>query len=141
LNIANFKAALEKTPEIGVPAGYSTIEAPRSVYQAQWDEVEFPEGWDATIDDPEYEPPVPNDPPEPVPQIPDPAAPTPILRASQSWTWGGAMEEPDSDWFALPLPAGPGEVRVVNMLIKCYHSTRLGSLPTSHGEVYEFPAE
>jgi len=120
---------------VGVPEGFSTVEAPRSVFEVQFDLVEFPEGWDATIDDPEYEAPDPlPDPPPPVPQIPDPAAPQPILRDSHSWVWNGNMETPWSEWFVIPLPSGPGEVRRVNTLVKCYNSTRLGTVPTAHGE-------
>lgn len=94
----------------GVPAGYSTAEVPRSYYEAQWDEVFFPTTGD------------------------------PVLIASQSWLWGGDMGAPWSDWFELPLLTAPGEIRVVNLLIKCYKSARLGVKPTSVGEVYVFPA-
>lgn len=126
---------------LGVPAGYSTAEHPRSTYEAQWDEVFFPDGWNRMIDDPDYVPPDPlPDPPPPVPQIKDPDAPPPVLVASQSWTWAGSMDEPWSEWFVLDAPAEVGETRVVNLMVLCYRSSRIGQKPTAYGEVYEFPA-
>lgn len=94
----------------GVPVGYSTVDSPRTYYEAQWDEVFFPTTGD------------------------------PVLIASRSWLWGGSMESPWSSWFDLALPTECGEVRVVNLLIKCYKSARLGVKPTAVGEVYVFPA-
>jgi len=224
----------------GVPAGFSTEAVPRSYYEAQWDEVFFPEEWDAwntlrlaylariaerealtadyeaalvayaadmaqyavdvaaypgllaayeaamldyydlvdaymvavyayedwywcelytpgecgeepTIPEWPVEPTAPVEPVEPAapveptlpPLLPDPGAepaPIPSLIGSRSWLWGGDMEDPWSEWFVLPLLTAPGEIRVVNLRIKCYKSTRLGVVPTAIGEVYEIPA-
>jgi hypothetical protein len=224
----------------GVPAGFSTEEAPRSYYEAQWDDVFFPEAWDAwhilrlaylariderasltadyeaalvvyaaamdqyAIDSAAYpgllaaydvamliyydavdaymvaayvhddwywcelytpgecgpepiipewptEPVAPVEPVEPIAPVPptlpplldNPGTePTPIpsLIGSRSWLWGGDMGALWSEWFVLPLLTAPGEIRQVNLRIKCYKSTRLGVVPTAIGEVYVFPA-
>ena len=108
----------------------------RSTYACQWDEVFFPSGHDDTIDDPEVTPPVPLPDGWQHPQIPDPAASPPSLVHSRDWTWGGSLEDPWSEWFEISLPSEPGETRVVNMLVKCWKSTRHGVKPTSHGEIY-----
>lgn len=118
----------------GTPSGYS-----RSVWEMQWDEYFFPDGWDATINDPEVTPPDPLPEDWEHPQIPDPAATPPSLVAAKSWTWGGDTGNPWSDWFEIPIPTEPGETRPVNVLVKCYHSTRIGVVPTSHGETYAAP--
>ena len=110
-------AAQKARYRFGVPIGYSTAEHPRSTYEAQWDEVFFPDGWDSG----------------------EPGAPLPILIASRAWTWGGSMDEPWSDWYVMEVPTDPGETRVVNIMILCYRSTRLGQKPTAYGEVYVFP--
>jgi hypothetical protein len=123
----------------------------RSYYVIQWDEAFFPEAWedwkvlydayilaveaheaweaDTTIPKPP-EPDVPDDPGE----APTPA---PSLIASRSWTYAGT--EDFSPWYELEVPTSAGESRVVNILFKCYRSTRFGVLPTSYGEIYEFP--
>lgn len=136
---------------IGVPEGFSTTEAPRSTYEAQWDEVFFPAEWldwkalkdayDQAVAihdewehaDPETrgeEPDVPDDPG---------AAPTPApsLVASRSWNWGGSMESPWSGWFDLTPPEGGGDTRIVNMMVKCYKCARVGVKPTAIGEIHE----
>ena len=123
----------------------------RSYYVVQWDEVFFPEAWeewkvlhdaylaavaaheaweaDTTIPKPP-EPEIPDDPGE----APSPA---PSLIASRSWTYAGAADF--SPWYELAVPTSAGESRVVNILFKCYQSIRFGVLPTSFGEIYEFP--
>lgn len=94
-----------------VPEDYSTEDVPRSTYELQWDEVFFPT---------------------------DPEAPV-VFVASKSWTWGGSMEDPWSQWFEIPLPEASGETRVVNLRVVCYRSSRIGQKPTAHGEVQEIP--
>lgn len=118
----------------GIPSGY-----PRSTWEMQWDEVFFPAGYDATIDDPGVTPPDPLPEGWEHPQIPDPEAPPPTLVSARSWTWGGDTGEPWSDWFEIPIPEEPGETRPVNVMVKCYKSTRIGVVPTAHGETYVVP--
>jgi len=118
----------------------------RSVFECQWDEVFFPAEWEAwkllydayvdavnaysawvaagSIGTP---PVVPDDPgAEP--------SPAPSLVASRSWTYGGTDEF--SEWFEIDIPEIAGETRVVNMMVKCFRSSRLGLKPTAHGEIY-----
>ena len=118
------------------PVGFSTGEAPRTTYEAQWDEVFFPTGYDGMIDDPEITPPDPLPDGWEHPQIPTPGRPNPSLVASRSWIWDGNMESPWSAWFEIPIPESAGETRVVNLMVLCYRSARLGQKPTAHGEVY-----
>lgn len=80
--------------------------AQRSYFEAQWDEVFFPA--DTEID--------------------------PSLVAARSWIYDGTADF--SEWFEIAIPAIPGETRIVNLMTKCYRSSRLGIKPTSHGEVY-----
>lgn len=111
-----------------------------SYFKLVWDEVFFPDGWDATIDDPDWQPPdpLPDPPPDP-PQVPDPNAPTPqLLRHGElEWQGPGDPEDPDSwiigDWQDLEIPQAVGEVRVVNVGVVCYRSP-FGTKPTMHGE-------
>jgi len=112
---------------------------PRSTYACQWDEVFFPDGYDATINDPEVTPPVPLPVGWTHPQIPDPDASPPSLVQSREWTWGGSLNDPWSEWFEIGPPSEPGETRPVNLLVKCFKSTRLGVKPTAHGETYPLP--
>jgi hypothetical protein len=119
---------------------------PRSTYELQWDEVFFPEEWEAwkalkdafdaataaheiwteCEEDCGDEPVIPEDPGA------EPTAPS--LVASRSWVY--AADE-WSGWFEIAVPTEPGETRVVNMLVICYRSAALGQKPTAHGEVYE----
>lgn len=136
---------------IGVPDEFSTETVPRSVFEAQWDEVFFPKDWSEwktlkdtyqaalaahvawEAQDPETrgeEPDVPDDPGE----APSPA---PTLVASRSWTWSGSMEDTWSEWFEISIPQTPGETRLVNMMVKCFHDSKRGVKPTAHGEIYE----
>jgi hypothetical protein len=122
----------------------------RSYYAAQWDEVFFPKEWEewkvlkdafdtATEAHEEWEAADPET-RGPEPEIPaDPGAaptPAPSLIASRSFTYTGGAEF--SEWFEIPIPEIEGETRIVNMMAKHYRSVRLGSLPTSSGEIYEF---
>lgn len=138
---------------IGVPDGFSTESAPRSVYEALWDEVFFPKEWDDwkalkdaydlavaehttwENEDPETrgdEPEIPDDPGE----APSPA---PSLVASRSWSWSGNRDEPWSDWFDMEMPESPGETRLVNMMVVSFHDRKRGVKPTTQGEVYQLP--
>jgi hypothetical protein len=116
----------------GIPSGYMG-----SVWVMQWDEVFLPDGYDATINDPEIEPPDPLPEEWTHPQIPDPEAPPIELIASRSWTYGGSEEW--SEWFTLAIPEEPGTTVTGNVLVKCYASTRLGVVPTASGETYIIP--
>ncbi|MEY3898673.1 MAG: hypothetical protein RLZZ214_4195 [Verrucomicrobiota bacterium] len=119
----------------------------RTTYELQWDEVFFPAEWeawkalkdafdaataahaiweDADPDDRGDEPIIPDDPGA------EPTAPS--LVTSRSWVY--AADE-WSGWFEIAVPEGPGETRVVNLLVICYRSAALGQKPTAHGEVYE----
>lgn len=137
----------------GVPEDFSTPEAPRSTWEMQWDEVFFPKEYDDWAWDVHYyreavaaheaweecealwpgqcgeEPEIPPD--------PGPAPVEPTVVASRDWTWSGSMNEPWSPWFEIPMPEMEGELRTVNVMVKCYKSTRLGVKPTAHGETYE----
>lgn len=123
----------------------------RTFFEIQWDEVFFPVAWDAwkalkddydlavaahetwEAADPETRGPEPT-----IPEDPG-AAPTPepSLTASRSWSYAGGSDF--SAWYEIEIPTIEGETRIVNTLTKCYRSARLGSLPTSHGEIYELP--
>lgn len=103
----------------GVPVDFSTVELPRSTWEMQWDEVTASADWWAWFDGgmTGTEP-----------------TPGPTLAASKSWTWGGDMESPWSDWHALPIPEIEGETRTANVMVRCYNSARLGSKPTASGD-------
>jgi hypothetical protein len=132
------------TYRVGVPDGFSTGDAPRSVYELRWEEIWFPTDWEAWLArktahdswaaaDPETR----GD--EPEAAGPEPAKPS--LLASREWIWSGADGE-RSEWFDLSRPpdAGAGEARVVNMLVTCYRCAATGVKPTAHGEFYEMKA-
>jgi len=91
----------------GVPANFSSLSATRSTWEMQWQEVFFPSL----------------------------SSESPSLVANRSWIWDGNMDHAWSDWYVIDPPSSPGEVRRVNLLVKCYNSTRFGVKPTSHGEV------
>ena len=101
----------------GIPSGYT-----RSVWAMQWDEVFAPDDWWAWFDGG---------------RIGTEPTPGPSLVAAKSWTWSGAGDW--SDWYEIPLPTEPGETRVVNVLTKCYPSTRLGVVPTLSGPSVALP--
>ena len=92
---------------IAPPVGFSTVELPRTTYEAQWDYVMFPANTDP-----------------------------PTIVGSASHIWDGDSDEPWSDYFEIPVPTVIGEVRRVNLIILSYRSARLGQKPTAHGEVY-----
>lgn len=101
----------------GVPAAY-----PGATWEMQWDEVSASTAWWAWYDGgmTGTEP-----------------TPAPVLENSRSWIWGGSLATEDaqfSDWYDLPVPATPGETRVVNTLTICYKSTRIGVKPTASGD-------
>lgn len=107
-----------------VPADYSTESAPRSTYELQWDNVSASTEWWAWYDGgmAGVEP-----------------TPGPTLVSCESWTWGGSMESPWSEWYDLPVPATDGETRIVNLMSLCYRSTRMGIKPTAHGDQVALP--
>lgn len=113
-------------------------------FKITWDILEEPDGWDATIDDPDYEPPVPNDPPEPVPQIPDPEAPKRTFVSQDNvWEWTGPGDPDEdstwlSDWYAIDHPAVAGRRRIVNIRYECYRSP-YGNKPEVTGEGVTLP--
>lgn len=92
---------------IAPPVGFSTVELPRTTYEAQWDYVMFPANSDP-----------------------------PTLVSSASHIWDGDSDAPWSDYFEIPVPTVIGEVRRVNLMILSYRSARIGQKPTAHGEVY-----
>lgn len=102
---------------VGIPSGFT-----RSVYELQWDEVFFPAEWDAWN----------------LTQIGPEPTPGPSIVAPQSWTYISGGDE-FSGWFEPATPAEEGQVRPVNMMVKCYHASSIGVKPTSHGEIYSFP--
>jgi hypothetical protein len=134
-----------------------------SVFTITYDVLEEPDGWDATIDDASYVPPVPNDPPEPIPQIPDPAAPARswVSRDNAvSWTGPGtpvpapiivggvvtnqaAIDAAEATWLTpwveIAPPTVEGERRVVNTRYTCYSGTKYGVKPQTMGEGVELP--
>jgi hypothetical protein len=139
-----------ENPETRGPEPREPVE--RSVYELEWDEVFFPAEWGAwalaknafdeataaheawEAEDPETrgdEPIIPDDPG---------TEPTvgPSLVSSESWEYDG---DEFSGWFNLAAPEAPGEVRVVNMMVVCWHSNRLGMKPTSTGEICELEEE
>lgn len=107
----------------GVPENFSTPEAPRSVWEMQWDEMTATTEWWEWFDGG---------------MVGAEPGSAPVL-VEKDWTWGGDMEEPWSEWFILPLPEEPGECRVMNVLVTCYHSSRLGEKPTACGPSYSPP--
>lgn len=114
-----------------------------SYFKVTWDILEEPDGWDATIDDPDYEPPVPNDPPEPIPQVPDPDAPDrSFVSQDNTWEWAGpGTSDPDSwksSWYEIDPPTVPGTRRVVNTRFECYRSP-YGNKPQVTGEGVTLP--
>jgi len=123
----------------------------RTVFSCQWDEVFFPTVWDEwkalkDVYDEAVEaleaweacnaatPGACGDAPE-VPEEPDEEPEEqPALIASRSWTYAG--EDDYSEFFEIELPEVEGSTRVVNMLVKCFRSSRIGLKPTATGEVW-----
>jgi hypothetical protein len=108
----------------GVPDGYSTLEVPRSTWEMTWDEMFASAAWWAWYDGGM-----------------EGAAPDASLAlvTARDWTWAGDMEEPWSDWYEISVPETPGETRVVNIMVICWRSTRLGYKPTYHGSQVALP--
>jgi len=105
-------------------------------FKITWDIVFYPEGWDATIDDPDYVPPDPlPDPPPPIPQVPDPDA-TPPSFVSEDLTYEWTGGDRTSGWYEIDAPPEEGVSKVVNIRFICYRGP-YGSKPQVTGEAYE----
>lgn len=109
-----------------------------SYFKVTWDVLTEPLGWDDEIDDPDYEPPIPNDPPEPVPQVPRPGRPTRTYVEDLTWEWTGPGVVVDpatwvSGWYELDPPPEVGTRRVINIRYECYRSP-YGNKPETTGE-------
>jgi len=111
-------------------------------YRVMWNVIEEPEGWDATINDPEITPPYPLPEGWEHPQIPDPEAPARSwVSEDLEWTWEGAAYNPEgppdetrvSPWQVIDAPSTPGIRRIVNIRVWCYRGP-YGSLPQTVGE-------
>lgn len=112
-------------------------------FKITWDVIFYPANWDATIDDPDYVPPEDNDPPEPIPQIPDPDAKKPVVVEKDrtvKWTGPGKKDNADSwvidGWSTLEAPTEPGHIEFRNIRFECYGGP-YGSKPQLMGEGYE----
>lgn len=112
-----------------------------SYFLITWDVVFFPEGHDATINDPDATPPDPL--PEGVTeeewwadhQVPDPDAPNPsVIEDDKTWEWTGGTRT--SSWYEIAAPSSQGETRIVNVRFICYRSP-YGQKPQTTGEAYE----
>lgn len=126
-----------------LPADYSG-----AYFKRTWDILDEPDGWDATVNDPDAEL------PEELPpgmteeewwadhQVSDPAAPdrTFFLR-DQVWEWTRPLDPGPwySPWFVIPPPVLPGRRRVVNRRRECWRSARFGVKPEVDGEGVELP--
>lgn len=104
-------------------------------FKITWDIVFFPDGWDATIDDPDYVPPDPlPDPPPPIPQIPDPdATPPSFISEDLTYEWTGG--DRTSGWYEIDVPTEEGESKVMNVRFLCYRSP-YGSKPQTTGDAW-----
>ena len=120
-----------------VPEDYSTFDAPRSVWDMQWDVGFFTSLW---LD--WYE----------GGQLGDEPIPVPHRQEQNDWVWGGSMSEPCSDVYLLPLPLDFGfedvpeldihwEARRLNIMVVCWRSSAIGVKPTAHGMQYDWPYE
>lgn len=133
---------------VGTPKGYT-----RKRWELQWDEVFFPKEWEEwkALKD-AYDAAVANHEAwkeaNPATRGPEPAVPTepssepdlkPSLVNERSWVWNGSQTKKYSDWFEMPAPSDEGENRIVNMMVICWRSSRIGQKPTTCGEIYEFP--
>jgi len=98
----------------GIPSGYT-----RSVWEMEWDDVAASQDWWDWFDGG---------------MIGTEPTPGPVLVEHRTWAWAGDPGEP---WSPICDPA-PQEaaliVRPVNVLVVCYHSTRLGVKPTAYGD-------
>ena len=120
-----------------VPEDYSTDEAPRSVYEVQWDVGFFTSIWLEWYASDQSDP-------EPIP--------IPQFHSQEDWTWSGDMEDPCSPSYVLPKPTDFGldndmeatppivwETKRLNVLVVCWHSSVIGVKPTAHGFQYAWP--
>lgn len=111
-----------------------------SYLKISWDYLDEPEGWDATIPDPDYA--GTGDPP----QIPKPDRPVRALKTGGTWTWSGPGNQsyPEgeswkSPWFEIPVPEFKGRRRIVNVRYSGYRETPYGTKPQAYSldDVYE----
>jgi hypothetical protein len=128
------------------PITGATVTFPGTYFKITYDIVEEPDGWDDTIDDPDYEPPEDNDPPEPIPQIPKPGRPSRsfyledqvkewtgpgIPASSTSWIVDYAT---DSGYITIPPPTVPGRRYLANIRFVCRENWFMGELPQVMGD-------
>lgn len=165
-------ALLEKSPEPETNEGDITINSRRAevkfqipatwrdqftglivpftgtVYQITYDILDTPEGWNATIDDPDYEPPAEE--PEggwpPIPQIPKPGRPSRsfvLEDQTLEWTGPGSGEQSDPSWLTeaitLDPPADKVVRSVVNIRFICQPDSPWGTLPQVTGAAVTLP--
>jgi hypothetical protein len=125
----------------GVPEGFSTVEAPRTVYEIQFDVGSFQPAWLAwkaladaheawEAEDPETR--------GPEPEAPGTEPTRPVRLSQESWEWGGDMEDPWSTWFTNDPPEDGGVIMDVNMMVICSKSAKRGMKPTAVGPVHVF---
>lgn len=153
---ASFTAFLSTNPETSTLVSRATMTFSRfrflidavhkgSYFKITYDIAEFPAGWDNEIDDPDYVP--PDVEPEggfpPVPQIPDPDAPSPSFVSEDNvveWSGPGTGSRLDPSWFTpwveIKPPDVPGQRRVVNIRYTCYRGTKYGVKPQTIGEAF-----
>lgn len=104
-----------------------------SYFKITWDVLEEPDGWDATIPDPEN----PGGPP-----IPDPAAPQrSFASVDNTWTWAGPGSPENADswksgWYEIAPPTVPGVRKIVNIRFECYRGP-YGTRPQITGTAVE----
>lgn len=130
---------------------------PGTYFRIVWNVIEEPDGWDDTIDDPEYEP--PEEEPEggwpPVPQIPKPGRPLrsfiPFPDAEEGadendwiweWTGPGIAEDPASwlsEAYDLGIPTVPGRRYVANIRFVCREDWFIGDPSQVTGTAVEIP--
>ncbi len=112
-----------------LPTEWHSASPPKKVWRQQWDVAAFHVDWDAWDAGGRIGP-------EPFPR--------PVRLRQESWEWDapeGPLCSPRYTWPLPPSPRSEWTVRVVNLGVICYESTRTGVLPTFHGEQYPFPDE
>lgn len=129
-----------------------TVPFPGDYYGITYNILDSPEGWDETIDDPDYEP--PEEEPEggwpPVPQVPKPGRPNrsfvPNPGAGMGddpadwtleWSGPGSGDQSDPSWLTVAVALDPpdsGVTRsVVNVRFICQPDSPWGTLPQVTG--------